>query len=365
MFKMYLFVMCATLFMSGLNCSKFIKKRVTVLEKKVSAINSEMSLWQMDYQDVKSNLTQLLQCPNDNDCQDTTESDSYKVEVKGNTKTSEVDPGFYPRLLEAFKAEKKQRLDLKKSLLGKLELQQKQQHSLLEELSNKQSYLHEELSTVKQKLADTESRLNLCASDKGVHDLSNSMLLVQSKLFDCETKTTKLEGILYETVKTCTSDVATIKQDVKKDNLQLENKIHELAQTLANNKVSFSARLGRNIDNLQSYETVVFDVIINNNGEAYNPSTGVFTAPIHGVYVFFTHIMGAVRVMEMYIKKNGAGVAWLYSSGIGYGRDSNMIVLELLKGDTVYVAKHGRFGQQPFYVHHVWTTFSGFLLFSK
>jgi len=70
--------------------------------------------------------------PSDDDCPPTKKTDSYKVEEKGNIKASEVDPGIYPRLLEAFKAEKQHRLKLEKSL----QLQQKQTQILLEELAN-------------------------------------------------------------------------------------------------------------------------------------------------------------------------------------------------------------------------------------
>jgi len=353
MFKMYLIVMCAIMLMSGMDCSKFINKRVTVLEMKVSALNLEMFVLETDYQDVKANLTQLSQDPANDACQSATESDSYKVEEKDHKKTSDVDSGFYSRLLDAFKAEKQQRIKLEKSFMERIELQLNQQTSLLEELSN-----------VKQKLADTERKLGSFATKQGVKDLSNTVLTMQGKLHDCKTETTKIKEILDETVTKCTSDVATIKQDMKDDNVNTNNKIHDLTQTLANGKVSFSARLSYRLQHLKSYETVIFDIIVNNEGDAYNTITGEFTAPRHGVYVFYTHILSSARTMEMCIRKNNIKISLLYSKGVGLEADSNMVVLELLAGDKINVAKHGPYGEPPFYVHPSWSSFSGFLLYS-
>lgn len=126
--------------------------------------------------------------------------------------------------------------------------------------------------------------------------------------------------------------------------------------------VSFLVRLSKNIANLDPWETVVFDNVITNIGNAYSGVTGVFKAPHDGIYVFYTHILAIDRPLEMSLQKNGINTLWLYVQGSILGGDSNLAVLQLANGDTVKVVKHGPWGTQQFYVHGVSSTFSGYML---
>ena len=60
---------------------------------------------------------------------------------------------------------------------------------------------------------------------------------------------------------------------------------------------------------------VIFDRIITNIGQAYNRGTGIFTAPVHGLYVFDMDKMNR-KEEERYLElvRNGTHVIYFYGS---------------------------------------------------
>ncbi|CAJ1085920.1 complement C1q-like protein 3 [Xyrichtys novacula] len=143
-----------------------------------------------------------------------------------------------------------------------------------------------------------------------------------------------------------------------------ENQIREL-KNIEETKVVFSATLGgpgRNIGPFNTYTTLIFRRVITNIGNAYNAATGIFTAPVAGVYYFsmFLHA-GGFRTGAMLLFKNSKLMLQIYEHPSNSDRSDNggnAGFLLLQRGDQVYV-------QLPV-GSHVWannysTTFSGFL----
>ena len=109
-------------------------------------------------------------------------------------------------------------------------------------------------------------------------------------------------------------------------------------------------------------DILVFPHVITNNGNGYDPSTGKFTASKKGTYVFFVTVNTySNNYIYLDIVHNGASkVRTLSHNTASYLTGSNMAVLELNKGDTVWVSRNNG---QSYYSHSVpITTFSGFLL---
>lgn len=157
---------------------------------------------------------------------------------------------------------------------------------------------------------------------------------------------------------------SVVKTEVEERYKSLDERLSGISE-LQQKHVGFSARLRGNVNDMTPWSTLVFNGVLTNIGNAYSGQTGIFTVPIDGVYIFYAHILGSARNLEMCIQKNGENIMYMYSHGPAnsYGGDSNMAVLNLVKGDTVKVVKHGPWGTKPFYVHAAWSSFSGFLLY--
>lgn len=120
-----------------------------------------------------------------------------------------------------------------------------------------------------------------------------------------------------------------------------------------------------NIGPFKTDITLKFSRVLSNIGQAYNTQTGVFTAPVRGAYYFrFTgFISQRNKWLGVNLFHNDKRVCWNsdYNSDAGYTILSNGFVLELEKGDIVYLvlpANHVVFDN----IHNS-TVFSGFLIF--
>jgi len=102
-----------------------------------------------------------------------------------------------------------------------------------------------------------------------------------------------------------------------------------------------------------------------NDGGGYSGHTGVFTAPVTGMYVFFVNqltIHG--KTLESLIVHNGIPIANIYSGDDKYySSGSNMAVIQLNLGDEVGVKVHDSFHDSGPIIDGPWTTFSGYKLY--
>lgn len=107
---------------------------------------------------------------------------------------------------------------------------------------------------------------------------------------------------------------------------------------------------------------LVFPHVVTNKGNVYNRSTGKFTAPIDGTYVFFVAVNAyGNKIVYLDIVHNGSSkVRTLSHSSASHMTGTNMAVLQLDKGDSVWVSRYSGQGYWTDYVPV--TTFSGFLL---
>lgn len=131
----------------------------------------------------------------------------------------------------------------------------------------------------------------------------------------------------------------------------------------ANTKVAFSARITASADVFTgpatTHNTLIFNKLFTNVGNAYNCSTGIFTAPVKGVYHFTfmtfgynSYTSGAILVKNGHYQVS----TWEFKGTDISDTTSNTVILEMEVNDTVKIIlwKGGK-------VHT--SVFSGFLVF--
>ncbi|XP_077091497.1 uncharacterized protein LOC143742500 [Siphateles boraxobius] len=156
------------------------------------------------------------------------------------------------------------------------------------------------------------------------------------------------------------------KKDDEISNLTL-SQVEELRKENREREIAFSAGLIQSgsdyIGPFTSEITLSYRNVFTNIGNAYNPITGIFTAPLKGAYMFrisvFSH--GPTHSAAS-IFKNGERVVLAYAGQPQSElNSSNGAVLILEVGDVVYVKLWS--GTRIYDNDNSHSTFSGFLLF--
>ncbi|KAI4808334.1 hypothetical protein KUCAC02_000398 [Chaenocephalus aceratus] len=186
--------------------------------------------------------------------------------------------------------------------------------------------------------------------------------VMETRMEDSETRLKDTETQLKDT-ETRLTDTETQLKDTETRLTESENQILELKKE--KKTVVFSAATGGGgaIGPFDTDITLVYRTVITNIGAAYGPSTGVFVAPVAGVYYFtiFFHAGWQHGKMLKLYKNNDLVVMTHDCKSFWDGADNggNAVFLQLVQGDQVYVRLvAGTFvwGTD----HH--TTFSGFLV---
>ena len=208
-----------------------------------------------------------------------------------------------------------------------------------------------------------------------IEDLSNKYDLQSAKVADLENKLLETDTTIamqQSRISELENDLLTIEQktndhlDKYNDKISMLEAYRKKMDLRCGNDavVAFSARVSPSYQDIAPGAVIKFRQVETNVGHAYDASTGEFVAPRKGFYVFYSNILTKTgSVLETTLRVNGKQKLWLYSAGTGdYGSSGNMVIVHLHRGDVVKMYKFGPYGKRPFYIHHIWSTFSGFLL---
>ncbi|XP_062588931.1 uncharacterized protein LOC134250583 [Saccostrea cucullata] len=193
---------------------------------------------------------------------------------------------------------------------------------------------------------DKNLTLQLTDSMNNLHDIKVQMRYTSLSLMDVHSKTDKLNTTLTT---------------------QFDDQIRDVYRRITNitKKVAFTAGVSSGSGSWSS-GTLVFDRIVYNIGGGYDSSTGVFTSPVDGHFVFFVNVQAyGSNTIYTYLVLNGSTkvttLAYGYSGYMYNSAGPNLAVLRLQKRDRVWVKHYSGTGYNtdstaPF------TTFSGFLI---
>ncbi|XP_028323099.1 probable basic-leucine zipper transcription factor Q isoform X1 [Gouania willdenowi] len=210
-------------------------------------------------------------------------------------------------------------LELQKSELEKLQEQHKQQHLQLQQLQQQQQQQQQQLQQQQQ-----------------------------------------------QQIKTQAAELVTIKT---KANIT-EKQVEALRKDREVRQVAFSTSLlasGSGYTGPFNTDTnLIFRHVFENIGNAYNPHTGLFTAPVRGVYHFEFYIHGSggsSQLSSAALVKNGQKICSAYENQTSSGHSaSNGVTLLLEVGDVVFVRLLANSKLYDNSNNH--NTFSGHMLFT-
>ncbi|XP_036414569.1 cerebellin-3-like [Colossoma macropomum] len=157
-------------------------------------------------------------------------------------------------------------------------------------------------------------------------------------------------------------------EELKNLKTSFDKQVENLKQEYQDTKVAFSASLSDGeTGHTGPYNTefpLVYKHVFTNIGNAYNPTTGFFTAPVRGVYHFrFSVHGGAERNVGVILYKNRLPMATTHAiQPKGSVSSSNGVSVLLEVGDVVNLKleRDSQIYDDPF--HH--SSFSGHMLFS-
>ncbi|XP_074478225.1 cerebellin-4-like isoform X2 [Sebastes fasciatus] len=155
--------------------------------------------------------------------------------------------------------------------------------------------------------------------------------------------------------------------DISKTELQLtRNTLVELQSKIADTpKLAFSAGLSTSgkIGPFNTETPLVYTRVFTNIGGAYNPITGIFTAPVKGVYYFRFTAFNNKKDEWMAVNLYHGSQRILHNSekALGHTLFSNALILQLEQGGLVHMRLHQNCGLYD--DGSTLNTFSGFLLF--
>ncbi|XP_053189590.1 uncharacterized protein LOC128373326 [Scomber japonicus] len=277
-------------------------------------------------------------------------------------------------------------------------------HSVeLWKLEQENTAIQARLTSSESKNAVLETRMN--ASEKDVEELNRENTVLENVVKDLQKENTVLEckmtasenvvkdlqrentGVAHDKARMNTSE--NVMEELKKENTDLqsrvtafedkstvletrmtanENEVEELKRQNADRpKVAFSLSLTDDgqVGPFNTDITLKFSKVISNFGQVYSPTTGHFTAPVRGVYYFSVTAVDPRKNVwsSFYLYHNEKRLLWNdnYNDEHGFTRLSNSLVLQLEKGDVVYMVLPAGYSIYDDINYH--TTFKGFLLF--
>ena len=106
-------------------------------------------------------------------------------------------------------------------------------------------------------------------------------------------------------------------------------------------------------------QTVVFNHVYLNDGNAYTAHSGMFQAPLSGLYIFTLHVLPDSGAMSFMIIKDDETVAHMEGMAAG-GTESMQVALHVRQNQEVWIRKV--YGNGDTLRGKMLSTFSGFLL---
>ncbi|KAL1250467.1 hypothetical protein QQF64_018263 [Cirrhinus molitorella] len=225
---------------------------------------------------------------------------------------------------------------------------------------------------ISQQLSNEERRQNPPQTDTLSDASTESQQYCHLSFSDIHAALRELTATVTEQKANIRALEARLREEMNKKTDEISNltlsQVEELRKENRDREIAFSAALMDDkgpIGPFTTEITLTYRNVFTNIGNAYNPITGIFTAPLKGAYMFNYSVYGKGNPSTpstASIVKNGERVVVAHGHQDQYYVNSSKgVVLILEVGDVVYVRLWS--GREIYDETHKHNTFSGYLLF--
>ncbi|XP_062577002.1 cerebellin-2-like [Saccostrea cucullata] len=125
----------------------------------------------------------------------------------------------------------------------------------------------------------------------------------------------------------------------KSEQKRLIGKDNTITPTPTAQRIGFTAVTTDHQMHLMIDSTVHFLKVITNAGNGFDPNTGIFRAPVSGLYLFSASILSlAGHEVRCEIAKNGDVVAYIFSGdNATYSTGTQSVLLDLVQHDEIWI----------------------------
>ncbi|XP_037603762.1 uncharacterized protein LOC119475302 isoform X3 [Sebastes umbrosus] len=281
--------------------------------------------------------------------QDTAQRDAVEESTEQNTKQTTSDIWAEVRALRYMVVKLEVYVEM-------LQRDNSVQETRLTAVESKTRDLEKENADLQTRLSSSESELLL--SKSRIDQLEREAAVQEARLTATESKTSDLEK--------ANTDLQTRLSSSESELLLSKSRIDQLERDNAEKpKVAFYTALtdAGHVGPYNTDITLKYSKVFTNIGNAYNPATGFFTAPVKGVYYLQFTLFGLrIGHMAVTVYKNNQKIMFNVERNDGnYEYFTNSVVLELLAGDKIHLDLPSTYTLFDSTDNHC--TFSGSLLF--
>lgn len=225
------------------------------------------------------------------------------------------------------------------------------------------------LSKISSETSSLSSRLNSVTSS-----LSSSISSVSSSLSSSiSSVSSSLSSRLSSETSSLSSRISSVSYSLSSEASSLSSRISSLSSSVSSlssrisaeeeQKVAFSASVGSFTGyHPPSTRIRFFNSVLMNVGNGFSSSTGIFTAPKKGTYLFSVTIGSWTNeLVKVYIVRNGYFRGEAMAGDESNASGSVTIVTYLTVGDTVWV-ETGSYGESKVFVRSSFGHFAGVLI---
>ncbi|XP_053186853.1 heavy metal-binding protein HIP-like [Scomber japonicus] len=295
-----------------------------------------------------------------------TEIQSEILGVKSTSDQTNISPDIWAELKELRDMVIEHRVELRKLEQENTAIQTRLTASEYKNavLESKMTDSENVVKELQSENTELESKIN--ASENVVKELQSENTVLEARMTTSENvmEELKKENTDLQSRVTASEDKTTV---LEARMTASENLVKELQRENTDQpKVAFSLGLSDygQIGPFNTDITLKFSKVFTNFGQVYSPTTGLFTAPVRGAYYFSFNLLDSRSNAwrDVFLYHNDKRVLWSANySAFSYESVSNSLVLQLEKGDVVYLvlpAAHTLYDDT-----NNRTIFNGFLLF--